>query len=95
MKDYEIEMMQEICEVQDRLHREQMEMEKITALIKFSDLILSSPCHSLSSHFVASSALLNTLLTHKDALLAATSSVSQTVSPNSIMMPRRLQETMI
>ena len=43
--------MRQIADCQDRLHREQMLMERVLALIKFSDLILSSPCHSLTSRF--------------------------------------------
>ena len=63
-------MMREIGEMQDKLHKEQMEMEKVIGLIKFSDLILAEPCHATCERFSVLSRFLSKILDNKDLLLS-------------------------
>ena len=94
-EDDQLRMMREVSEAQERLHRQQMEMEKVTGLVKFSDLILASPCRSTCARFSALSRFLSLIHQHRETLLDHLTHSHARDQGTAIVLPKRLQSALI
>ena len=87
--------MREVSEAQERLHRQQMEMEKVIGLIKFSDLILASPCRAACARLSSLSRFLALIHQHRDTLLGHLTHTHARDQGTALVLPKRLQTALV